>query len=268
MAILKNTTVAGTDSVQLPTGFTSQRNPSPTAGDMRFNTDFDTVEYYNGTKWIYLPNYAETGLVQYNDAGDPDSYPGSGTTWSGIEGGNLTLVNGVGFSTDGGGSLDFDGTNDYASNTTINTSNTLSFNCWYKADATGGNLISQGGNSGWRVRVLSGQVNFFDRGTTNYLEISFTPETGVWTNICVVGGSFGLRGYKNGELIVSNTTAFGGGSTDNVYVGVTDLNGDTSGFSGTEWYNGKIALIQLYDRALSAKEIWQNFEAFRGRFGV
>ena len=268
MASLKNTTVAGTDSAQLPVGTTAQRPGSPVTGDLRFNTDFDTVEYYNGTKWLYVPNYAETGLVQYNDAAEPASYSGSGTTWGGIEGGNLTLVNGVGFSTDGSGSLDFDGTNDYASNTTINTSNTLSFNCWYKADATGGNLVSQGGNSGWRVRILSSQTNFFDRGTTNYIEARYAPVTGVWINLCVVGDSSGLKAYRNGVLIAQNSTAFGGGNTDNFYIGVTDLNGDTGGFSGTEWYNGKIGLIQLYNRALGNKEVWQNFQAFRNRYGV
>ena len=55
------------------------------------------------------------GLVLYVDAGNTDSYPGSGTTWTDIStnSNNGTLTNGPTFDSGDGGSIVFDGTDDY-----------------------------------------------------------------------------------------------------------------------------------------------------------
>jgi formylglycine-generating enzyme required for sulfatase activity len=65
------------------------------------------------------------GLVLWLDAGITPSYPTSGTTWTDLSGNNNngTLVNGPTYSSTNGGSLVFDGTNDY-----VNISNSSSFN--------------------------------------------------------------------------------------------------------------------------------------------
>ena len=47
----KNRRFTGTDSVKLPAGTTGQRNGSPTAGDIRFNSTTNLAEYYDGTAW-------------------------------------------------------------------------------------------------------------------------------------------------------------------------------------------------------------------------
>ena len=51
------------------------------------------------------------------------------------------------------------------------------------------------------------------------------------------------------------------GIFDNIYIG------SDSGQSG-RYYNGRIAMVQLYNRALTNTEILQNFNATRGRYGV
>jgi len=63
----------------------------------------------------YGPNIVTDGLVLCLDPADKNSYPGSGTTWYDLSGnGNHgTLVNGPGFSTESGGSITYDGNNDY-----------------------------------------------------------------------------------------------------------------------------------------------------------
>ena len=54
------------------------------------------------------------GLVFYVDAGNSNSYPGSGTTWTDLAGSNDgTLTNGPTFDSGNGGSIVFDGTDDY-----------------------------------------------------------------------------------------------------------------------------------------------------------
>lgn len=275
MASLKNTTVAGTDSAQLPVGTTAQRPGSPVTGDLRFNSTLKVVEYYNGSDWITTPSYVKTDLGQYVDAAISDSYSGSGTTWSPVDGQgvNLTLQNGVGYSTDNGGCLVFDGTNDFVNasdNSALDSGSgpELTINCWYNADSTGGHLISKGGNLGWRLRTFSDQIIFYDRGATNIHRAYFLPTTGVWINLCIVGDSSGIRTYRNGLLIGSNGTAFGAGNNSyDLEIGCTEINPNTN--SGQrDFFDGKIGLVQIYQRALSTTEIWQNFQTYRGRYGV
>ena len=61
------------------------------------------------------PNIIEDGLVFAVDAANKKSYPGSGTTWADLAGSNNgTLINGPTFDSGNGGSIVFDGTNDYS----------------------------------------------------------------------------------------------------------------------------------------------------------
>ena len=68
------------------------------------------------------PKIVTNGLVLYLDAANKKSYPGSGTTWTDLSGNNNTgtLTNGPTFDSNNGGSIVFDGTNDYVSNTMSN----------------------------------------------------------------------------------------------------------------------------------------------------
>ena len=69
MATLIDTTISG-NLFELPTGTTSQRPGSPTTGMIRYNTDINLVEYYNGTTWKLLsgnPRGNATGSVSTTD---------------------------------------------------------------------------------------------------------------------------------------------------------------------------------------------------------
>ena len=63
----------------------------------------------------YNPRIVTDGLVLLLDAGNTKSYPGTGTTWTDISrnGNNGTLTNGPTFDSANGGSLVFDGVDDY-----------------------------------------------------------------------------------------------------------------------------------------------------------
>ncbi len=72
-------------------------------------------------------NVVTDGLVLCLDAANPKSYISGSTSWRDTSGNtnNGTLVNGPIFNSDNGGSILFDGTNDYAkTNITLNLSNT------------------------------------------------------------------------------------------------------------------------------------------------
>jgi hypothetical protein len=65
---------------------------------------------------IATPSIVTAGLVRWYDAGNTSSYPGTGTTWTDLQGSgyNLTLQNGPTFTSSGVGSyFTFDGSNDY-----------------------------------------------------------------------------------------------------------------------------------------------------------
>jgi hypothetical protein len=91
----------------------------PTAGGAKIST--------NG-------NIATNGLVLNLDAGNPASYPGSGTTWTDLSGlGNTgTLVNGVGYNSGNGGSLSFDGVNDVVTGSITPLTSNYSIELWFK----------------------------------------------------------------------------------------------------------------------------------------
>lgn len=65
--------VVGTNSMIPPTGTTAQRPGSPSAGDFRYNSTENKLEYYNGSTWILIEgsNYS---LVT------SDSFTGDGST--------------------------------------------------------------------------------------------------------------------------------------------------------------------------------------------
>ncbi len=134
----------------------------------------------------------------------------------------------------------------------------------YPTNLTGGkNIIGKGANSGYRFRILSTGANVFDRGSTNALTISYSFSTNTWYYVSAIFSSSGLSFYLNGELLGSNEVAFGGNTqTTPLVIGASSHSNLSKNFQGN------IANLKMYSRALTAAEIKQNFNALRGRFGI
>lgn len=73
MADLNNVTITGNNADNLPRGSVSQRPSSPELGMIRFNTDFNEVEYYNGSKWINPNTGAQAGIGQTAESASPNA---------------------------------------------------------------------------------------------------------------------------------------------------------------------------------------------------
>lgn len=277
MASLKNTTVAGTDSVQLPVGTTAQRPASPVNGDLRFNSQFKVVEYYDGSQWKYFPRVIEDGLILRLDAAEPDSYPGTGTNWNDLSSSNIdgTLTNGVGYSSANGGYLTFDGTNDYVDTSNdldpeadglfADTGNAWSVSAWFKDDySTSGSIIAKSGGTGsvatFIVWAGGSSLNTRLRGGT-ILAID-TINTTSWYEVVITWNGTTAKAYLNGSFV------------DNITVGaasnqaVTFKIGAAGGGTPNNYFDGNISDVKVYNRALTADEIKQNFNALKGRYGV
>ena len=97
------------------------------------------------------------GLILHLDAANTKSYPGSGTVWKDLSGNGRdgTLIDGVGYSTDNGGTLVFDGTDDYVDCGNDNILSppylTASVMCKQTSFSTRGHAMGRGGAGCWKL---------------------------------------------------------------------------------------------------------------------
>ena len=89
------------------------------------------VRFEAGSSSVSIPT---NGLQLYLDAGNASSYPGSGTSWTDLSsnGRNGTLTNGPTYSSADGGSIVFDGSNDYVQCTGSLVVTAATFVAWIK----------------------------------------------------------------------------------------------------------------------------------------
>ena len=231
----------------------------------------------------YGPRIVSNGLVLCLDAANKRSYPGTGTTWTDLSGNsnNGTLTNGPTVSNVNGGSIVFDGTNDYVD--TVNTGTTFQFanvtftvSLWIKTIATSGVIISKGATAstaGWMFQfdsagTVSGTTKGSDGTNTYNRSSTATVNNNTWRNIVAVYttntttlGSNTTSIYIDGVL--SNGTGTLGGL---VYATTTDTIQIGRRPTGAYW-SGSVSNIQIYNRELTASEILQNYNAVKSRFG-
>jgi len=226
------------------------------------------------------PDIIEDGLVLALDAADRNSYPGSGTTWTDLSGrgNNGTLVNGVGYSSSNGGSLSFDGVNDYVSySSLLNVGNTFTLSFWIKPTTNTRQTIFSNGypyslGKGFFMCCPGNNSTdmFLSLGRDEKLVIS---STGVLTSnsiqmiTAVANGSSSLmKLYVNGTEISSYSAQNDANISLQYDTGIF-VTGKRDTTSADRLYSN-VYNLQIYNRALTAAEIQQNFNMLRGRFSV
>lgn len=228
---------------------------------------------------LYNSRIVTDGLVLCVDAGDKMSYPGAGTAWTDLSKSKIngTLVNGPTFNSSNGGNIVFDGTNDYANLGTASSlfpgpNITASLFCWIKPSTVSSSSIPIGNQytSGHRLYIGIYSDGYWDVGFGDYYwnynnSGSKIVATTNWTliSLIITAGSAVL--YVNGQKSITKTTDTSVSLGGFFSMGVYFQNGSIDG-SYQESCN--IALTQIYNRALSAQEIRQNYNATKGRFGL
>lgn len=198
------------------------------------------------------------------------------TIWRDISGGgyNGTLTNGPLFNTSNKGNILFDGTND---NIQLGTASTflptsgITINSWAKTNVTGvykklfvtvtsglssitGIYFSLGPSpDNVYLGIITNNGNQYATSTTN-------PSTSLFSNFCGTYDGANIKLYLNGVLIATKAQT---GTIVNT--GIARISGYDS---NTEVWDGNIATFSIYNRALSAAEISQNYEADKTRFGL
>ena len=220
------------------------------------------------------PNTVEDGLVLSLDAADRNSYPGSGTTWSDLSGNgnNGVLTNGPTFDSGNQGSIVFDGVDDYSLTPLPTPSNPLSVSIWFKqytqqnrAHLLGNyySYLGKGTNmSTYNKRILWYQYSsdFGVGGFGNAGIVGTEYDLNVWNNVVYWNNTAEYRVYLNGILKAS--------TVDSSWDGAPDLSiGANHGYSN-DYFNGEIPVVKVYNRALTASEVLQNYNAQKSRFGL
>ena len=220
--------------------------------------------YFSQTKRYYNEeNIVTNGLVFNIDASKSNSYAGVGNTIYDISGSGKigTLNNGPTFSGLNGGSIAFDGSNDYIlfPNSDVMGS-VYTQNIWFKKNSSNVADLADAQYSG--ALVYSGSIVFY---YTNVPPVTLTAyysfTIGVWYCLSLVRGSSIKEIYLNGNILAST------GSTDMYDAPGTNFVIGSNG-GNSEFLNGNISQVQIYNRALSAQEISQNFNATKGRYGL
>ena len=218
----------------------------------------------------HSPTIVTDGLVFCVDAANSRSYPKSGTTWSDLVGGNDgTLTNGPTFSGDNGGGLVFDGTDDYVYlNPVIQNVSQLSISFWVmRFNSSNRNYLGKWSgfstpNGSKQFLFRNDSIEWFLRNATDNAEGSsgagVSLSENIWYFICAtadgseiklsVNGTFGTASSFSGPYIPSTTSSI--------------VVGDGHGSP----LDGKMGMIQIYNRALTADEIRQNYNATKGRY--
>jgi hypothetical protein len=232
------------------------------------------------------PNIITDGLVLYLDAGNTYSYTSGSTVWNDLSRSQTSgsLINGPTFNTGSGGSIVFDGTNDYVdcgNSSIFNTPNTLTLGVWVKFNNFSSSPIIIGkewcNGSQWSYSLsmnTDGRLAYvFDSdgncaSTTGIYESSnVVCVVGTWYYLSIVHTTSSINLYSNGNNISGQLTGSYGtiyNSTSPVLLGAYRNAGGTY----SNFLNGNIVITQIYNRALSASEVLQNYNATKGRFGL
>jgi hypothetical protein len=232
---------------------------------MIFNRDYEPI--------------VTNGLVLNLDAGFSPSFATipsntNGNTlppWYDLSGNgnNGTLTNGPTFSSANGGSIVFDGVDDYVSGSCNLTGQNITVNLWCYPTTTGvyktalTNMIYDGTTTGYAIQQRNSGtfwVVIGSWGISGDLVDGIPYTVNQWINLVLTYNGATISAYKNGSLFgtTPSTRTFSAGS---LVIGAGER-------AQSEYFQGNIPIAQIYSRALSAAEVLQNFNAQKGRFGL
>ncbi len=211
-----------------------------------------------------FPNIVTSGLLVNVQAGNASSYPGSGSTWTNlIDGTGYTITSGT-YDSANGGSILFNGTSTVVPiGTPLSSGASYTLEAWVYASnvSSSHNIISSSNNVFW----VSGGTLYGGVGGSYFLVSSASFPTGVWKHVALTfnDSTNTMTLYINGAQVNQNT------NVTLSYIGETlRIGSHISGGSPVSFWNGKIAQARVYNTALTAANILNNFNATKGGYLV
>ena len=222
------------------------------------------------------------GLVVHLDAGNKNSYSGSGATWTDLTGNgyNATLINSVGYSSNSGGMLTFNGSTQVATvnvNSFVRNNTSYTFSTFFYLTTSNGGapfcLMTTPNDSNntdgfwqhlnltnwlWRTEDSSGENGGNAEAPTGFVSSTYY-------HLTVVITTNSIKFYRNGNLIsiISTTFSWANVRNDNtayVFIG--------KGYEDDYYMTGNVGNFLMYNRILNNAEILANYYGQKSRFGL
>lgn len=219
-------------------------------------------------------NIVTNGLVLYLDAANYNSYTSGSTTWRDLSGNgfNGTLTNGPTYNSANVGSIAFDGVNDYVDlggslilkpTTSITVSTWIRFNAMVADVRALSDWHQNGATDRWIFYITNSNTIQWYLLTNSFASaVPFSPVLlNTWYNFTGVYDGISQIFYVNG--VFHNSTPKTGNMNTSTTTQPVRLGGQVTAGG---YHNGNISTTLIYNRALSATEILQNFNATRARF--
>lgn len=241
-------------------------------------TDFTTLEDaigwlenegVYGIQNIYCENINTSGLTAYLDAGFTLSYPLVGINWTDLSGfNNNGTLNNVIYNPSVSGCLSFSSTSgsniSFSATTGIPVSNqNYTISVWFNTDVIGDKGLVGWGNWGSTNQTNALRLNstgFVNYWWANDLIVNYPYNTGEWYNLCVTYDGTYRTMYLNAVQIGQDTpSAPNVAFSSNLKIGTTN---------NTEYFDGLISNVSIYDYALNLSQIYSDFSSKASRFSV
>ena len=192
-----------------------------------------------------------------------------------LNGNNGTLTNGPTYSSANGGTIVFDGSNDWVSAPVIDIASAGTVSAWFYKTGTGNpdasnvvdlvSNINSSGSAGWSfgLNVSTNKVDFYIANNGGYGVENFSTQTisnNTWYNVVVTYNGSNKIIYINGTQDSTFSSSVNGTATTSAW----SVGGRNTGARN---FQGNIPQASIYNRVLSASEITQNYNALVGRFG-
>jgi hypothetical protein len=219
------------------------------------------------------PTLVFENLTLRLDAGNSDSYSGSGTTWTDIAGTqqNITLVNSPIYTSGTPAYFTFNGSNQRGSGTgAVLSSTSYTKSVWFYLNAyADNNIVSSAtgghymffGNVSDRTKLYAGNSNWTVPDYLSHLQSTTSFSLNTWYNATITFNTAdGMTLYVNGvfdKLYTSVKTAFTGDGSTNI-----------AAFGTSNLLNGRISKVYCYNRSLTASEVLQNYNYDKSQYGL
>lgn len=225
-------------------------------------------------------SHVQSGLVLHFDPSNTSSYSGTGTTLNSLVSPNLT-----GTMTNVTYNSPYFVFNGASSTISVNDNallepDTGDWSCemWiYHSVITGSSRVLMGktdngglaANWSYGLRTNTAGATYMEvgNGTTSVTTPSYTVTTGQWYQIVGVWTNVALNSiefYVNGSSQGSNSHSFASvkNSIRSLYLG------SYNGGEYSQWFNGRMGITRIYNKALSSAEVLQNWNANKSTYGL
>lgn len=209
-------------------------------------------------------NIVTENLVVHLDAGNPSSYPGSGTTWTNlVDNSTYTISNGS-YDSNDGGSIVFNGTSTFVPiGIPLSGGTNFTKEAWVNADVvtSSRNILSSASNVLWNNgSTLSAGV-----GNSYSLVTSSSFPAGVWRHIAQTfdDSTNTMRLYINGIQVSENTGVTQSYISEIERIGAHFFSGNPVSF-----WDGKIAQVRVYNEALTGTQVQTNYNNTKEIYGL